>query len=68
MHTFSGGRRTNFLLGVFHEGIFHEEGSFQGVNLSGEIIHNGNLPEFLYKILFTCLAFSFPSQFYEQSG
>ena len=47
--------------------IFYEERSFQGVNLSGEIVHLGNLPEFLCKIRFVCLTFSFPSQFYALS-
>jgi len=28
--------------------IFHGEGSLQGVNFSGEILHRGNLPEFPY--------------------
>ena len=30
--------------------IFHEEGSFQGVEFLGEILHWVNLPEFLYEI------------------
>jgi len=48
-----------FCWGFFHREMFHEEGSFQGVNLSGEIIHCGNLPQFLYKILFmSCFLFS----------
>ena len=31
-------------------GIFHGDGSFQGVNFSGEILYWGTLPEFLYEI------------------
>ena len=52
-----------FSAGFFHGGTFHGEGSFQGVNLSREIIHWGNLPEILNKILFLCLAFSFRLNF-----
>ena len=46
MHTLSGGGGDKFSAG----GIFHGEGSFQGVNLLGEITHWGNLPEFLYNL------------------
>jgi len=43
MHAFVGGR------------IFHGEGSFQGTNLSGEVLHKWNLPEFLGEIfLLSC--------------
>jgi hypothetical protein len=49
---------------VFHGRIFHGEGSFQGLNLSREIIHWGNLPKSLNQILFIGLVFFFSSQFY----
>ena len=39
--------------------IFHEEGSFQGVNFSGEILQRGHLPEFLYDtLLMSCFLLS----------
>jgi len=37
--------------GIFQGIIFHGVGSVQGVNFSGEILHLGNLTEFLYEIL-----------------
>ena len=43
--------RANFILmGLSTRIIFHWKGSYQGLNFSGEILHWGNLPEFLYKI------------------
>ena len=65
-YIFLGGG-TTFLLGVF-VGVYHGEGTFHWLNLSREIIHCGNLPEFLYKILFLCLAFSFLSHSDARSG
>ena len=44
MHTFFG-------RGGSAGTIFHGERSFQGLNFSEEILHYGNLPEFLYEIL-----------------
>ena len=60
MYTFFGGGVADFPLGGFSTGmIFRAEGSFQGVNFSGEILHWGNLPEFLYKILLmSCFLFA----------
>ena len=58
---FGGGGDKYFAVGFFHGGIFQGEESFQGVNLSGEIIHCGNLREFLYNLFFlymSCFLFS----------
>ena len=44
------------------------EGSFfrgEEVEVSWEILNWGALPEFLNKIIFICLTFSLPTQFYE---
>ena len=51
---------TDFLLVRFSTGLtFHEKGSFQGVNFSGEVLHCGTLPEFLHKIrLLSCSLFN----------
>ena len=43
-----GWRRADFLLVVFL--IFYREGSFQGKNLSREILYWGNFPWYLYTI------------------
>ena len=56
-------------VGLFSWGIFQGNtlawgGKFPGWGFPGEILHCGNLPEFLYEILFICLAFSLPTQFY----
>ena len=52
MHSFSGGeKRTNFLLKGFCTGkIYQADGSFQGVNFLGEILHSAKLLEFLFEI------------------
>ena len=47
-----------------HGNDFPCGGKFPGVSFPGEILHWGNLIEFLYEILFNCLAFSFPTQFF----
>ena len=40
-------------------GIFHSGGSSPRVNFSGEVLHRGNLPEFLYEIsLVSCFLFA----------
>jgi len=59
MPTFFGWREMKFLLGEFFTGrILHGEGRLQRVNVSGEILHWGNLPEFLHEILFiSCILF-----------
>ena len=54
MRTFSGGGGRIFCC-VFPRGNFRLGGQFLGENLSGEILHWRNLPEFLYKILFYVL-------------
>ena len=64
MYTFLYGEG-EFSARGFPRGIFHGEGSFQGVNLLGEIIYWGIFPDILNKILFICLAFSFPTKFYK---
>jgi len=38
-------------------------GNFLGLNLPGGILYRGNLPEFLYQILFGCLTSSLPANF-----
>ena len=49
MHTFFRG---GFSAGEIFLGIiFHREGSFQGVNFSGEILHWGSFSELLHEIL-----------------
>ena len=48
---FSGGEgRRNFLGGFCNVKFSYEEGSLQGMNCSKEILHCGNLPEFLCEI------------------
>ena len=60
----------NFRLGIFSTGInfrgegnFCGEGTFRWVNFTKVILHLGNFPEFLYKILLISATFSLPAQF-----
>jgi len=43
----------------FHGDNFAWGGKFPGVNFPGEVLHWGDLTEFLYEILFICIIFSF---------
>jgi len=53
----------NFLLvGFSTDKIFHGEGGV--VNLTGNILHWGNLPEFICDFLFISLTFSLLTQLY----
>ena len=56
----------DFLLKGFSKGRnFCEEETFgEGGFFPGEILHLGNLPEFIYRISFICLTFSLLNQFY----
>ena len=49
--------------GVFQGVIFHREGSFQVVNFSGEIVHWGDLTEYLRKTYLYILLFLFRLNF-----